>query len=44
MGGVLHAFTGFKVDIDVNAEADVSRLWNLMEMGCLGYIILERMP
>jgi hypothetical protein len=43
MGGVFHAFTGIKVDIGANAEADVSGLWNLMEMGCLDYIILERM-
>jgi hypothetical protein len=43
VGGVLLAFTRIKIDIGVNAEADVSGYENLMGMGCLGHIMLESM-
>lgn len=43
MGGGFHAFVGIKIDIGVSIEAYVSVWWNLMEMGCLGFIILDRM-
>jgi hypothetical protein len=42
MGGGFHAFIGIKVDIGVNAEADISLRWDLMEMGWLDFIILDR--
>jgi len=41
MVGGFNAFIGIKVDTGVNAETEVSVWWNLMETGCLGFLIRQ---